>query len=107
MCIAWVNLQLRTDTEEVLEFTAPAYVADSGTRIPYMFAPTIRLVAGDPWSLKLTNGLLQPSSDTYNSSAWGFQGPMHTNLHRHGLHADTGELVHHAFVTGHCWWTAL
>lgn len=25
-----------------------------------------------------------------NMSAWGFHGPMDTNLHRHGLHADTG-----------------
>ena len=102
----------------MIKFTTPVYRDDASGGGAFLFGPTLRVRAGDPVAITLLNRLPTAKLDTsfdgvgfegagggggWECSASAGQGvvlthapvspppgPMHTNLHTHGLHEPPG-----------------
>ncbi|PSC67257.1 HAD-superfamily subfamily IIA hydrolase [Micractinium conductrix] len=74
----------------MIDFVAPVYQNDgAGTR--NLFGPTLRLRGGDTAVINLLNNLTKPAGE--DKAALPLNGFTHvsdTNLHGHGIHAETG-----------------
>jgi FtsP/CotA-like multicopper oxidase with cupredoxin domain len=84
-------MQLRDASGLQLQFTAPSYLTGS-SKLPFAFAPTLRIEAGQSLRIRLTNELLQTGNIT-EEAPHAFAGPMDTNLHTHGLWDPNGGFV--------------
>ncbi|KAI8477153.1 MAG: hypothetical protein J3K34DRAFT_455469 [Monoraphidium minutum] len=72
---------------QLFRFTGMAY-ADDVTGRANIFGPTMRVRRGDVYVIKLTNALVQAVQET-GEVDW-IHNPANTNMHTHGIHAETG-----------------
>ena len=75
--------------ELMIDFVAPVYSDDTTGRV-HIFGPTLRLRAGNAFSITLRNNLTNAGPAAQPGLVNGFSHPVDTNLHCHGLHVPIG-----------------